>query len=114
MSLTNRCVDKNVSNIHAFQVLIDAFTYPHSNRRPETTGQSELPLDTRRSIFQEMKRIIQLSPINYFTLERTNVVPVLIESLESYKQDIQVKSTTLASLRKLTRSKKKRTVSWIF
>ncbi|KAI8149642.1 hypothetical protein BJV82DRAFT_128819 [Fennellomyces sp. T-0311] len=81
--------DKNVSNIHAFQTLLYAFTYPTSNRQSGTTGRSELPTDIRRKIFRDMKQIIQMSPVNYFTLERTNVVPVLIESLESYDTDIQ-------------------------
>ena len=94
-------IDKNVSNVHAFQTLLEAFTHPHSQRRPSTTSsasgsissgkQSPLSAKLKRKIFMEMKHIIQMSPVNYFTLERTNTVPLLIESMESYDVDIQVK-----------------------
>ncbi|KAI7848518.1 hypothetical protein BDC45DRAFT_305100 [Circinella umbellata] len=88
---------KNVSNIHAFQTLLETFTYPHNQRQPSSSAngttnhgkQSPLSKTLKRKIFMEMKHIIQMSSVNYFTLERTNTVPVLIESMESYDIDIQ-------------------------
>ncbi|KAI9493852.1 hypothetical protein BDB00DRAFT_938645 [Zychaea mexicana] len=84
--------DKNVSNTHAFQLLLDAFTYPHTPQRLTAAAglnRTQLPKDIRRKLFMEMKQIIQMSAVNYFTLERTNVLPLLIESMELYDTDIQ-------------------------
>lgn len=82
--------DKIVKNIEAFQCLLACFLlYPTTTTTATTTNRHEMPVFIHIKLFGAMKEIIESHPCNYFVVERTNVVPQFIESMEQYGSEIQ-------------------------
>ncbi|KAG0176918.1 hypothetical protein DFQ29_005470 [Apophysomyces sp. BC1021] len=80
-----------VKNVHAFQSLATSLIYPNApNRTPIKVRQNrQLPHFLQMMLFKEIKDIIYKHPVNYFIVERLNSLPILIEMMEHYDQDIQ-------------------------
>ncbi|KAI9019574.1 hypothetical protein CLU79DRAFT_241448 [Phycomyces nitens] len=83
--------DRIVRNSPAFQSLLSAFIYPNPpSRAPiKSRNTNPVPVELRNVLFEEMRSIIQAHPINYFIIERLNTLPLLIETMESYDEEIQ-------------------------
>lgn len=84
--------DRLVRNPQAFQVLLTSFVYPYAPKQTEASTRHGRPLpdSLREILFGEIKNVIMLSPINYFLVESTNAVPLLIESMENTEERVQV------------------------
>lgn len=97
-----------VRNMEACQVLVTALLYPDisamtllpSGNKSQATPPNAFSL----TVFATLLSIIKDHPMNYFLLERLNILSYAIERLDSYHQELQVCSVNtcwLLSLRPL-------------
>lgn len=83
-----------VRNLEACQVLVTALLYPDiSNMTLLPAGnkdQDAPPSQFSLTVFSTLLSIIRDHPMNYFLLERLNILSYAIERLDSYHPDLQV------------------------
>ncbi|KAF9901263.1 hypothetical protein EC991_006368 [Linnemannia zychae] len=83
-----------VRNLEACQVLVTALLYPDiSNMTLLPAGnkdQDAPPSQFSLTVFSTLLSIIRDHPMNYFLLERLNILSYAIERLDSYHPDLQL------------------------
>lgn len=78
-------------NLLPFQSLLAAFTFPNCPSYIDIKARHNRPLPDglRNACFDAMKHVLTQHPSNYFTLERLNTVPLLIERMDNEGEAIQ-------------------------
>jgi len=92
-----------VRNLVASQVLLTALLYPDiSNMTLLPTGskdQQAAPTQFTLTVFSTLLSIIRDHPMNYFLLERLNILSYAIERLDTYHPELQVSFFTPGEIR---------------
>jgi hypothetical protein len=86
---TTNIIGPIVRNLAAVQTLQSGLLYPMSSNNSKQSTSPQL----QAALFFGIRDVIQRNPINFFLVERTNVLPLLIETMESYSPDVQVSWT---------------------
>jgi hypothetical protein len=83
-----------VRNLEACQVLVTALLYPDISAMtllpPGNKDQDAPPNQFSLTVFATLLSIIRDHPMNYFLLERLNILSYAIERLDTYHPDLQV------------------------
>ena len=83
-----------VRNLDACQVLVTALLYPDISAMtllpPGNKDQNAPPNQFSLTVFATLLSIIRDHPMNYFLLERLNILSYAIERLDTYHPDLQV------------------------